>query len=358
VLVATVTRGTDWNPGDRMAWTRVFVQPINFSFAGYTVAATENDTLKVTSVEATRTQEFSADLALTIPGVKGPKATVGPSDEKTVKSSSDVTAQYEKLGIDIKSDFLRIIRESEAGGHVLGNTLISLSVVTDPATIRKSFPTDQKSFSADQVNAEITDKVVLQVTATHLQEEEAGAGEAVDPITYSPQAWPPHCPLLARVWMLYQERQIQGDDWKYYAEAQQKVSLRREVESPKDVELLGADDVSPAVWHLKIIPVKAAVPNSAGDPAAKESGQLLQATSPEGDPRDLVFTDYGQASALAHWLRTKNPTRSDDPVRIKSLTLNYHGGLGLMPFKDTQNECKTGEPGKAATTYMPVQASP
>ena len=51
VLVATVAKGAKWDLGDRMIWTRVFVQPINFSFAGYSVAATDNETVKLTSVE-------------------------------------------------------------------------------------------------------------------------------------------------------------------------------------------------------------------------------------------------------------------------------------------------------------------
>ena len=74
VFVATVAKGAKWDLGDRMIWTRVFVQPINFSFAGYTVAATDNETVKVTSVEATDTRKFSADIGLTIPGLEGPKA--------------------------------------------------------------------------------------------------------------------------------------------------------------------------------------------------------------------------------------------------------------------------------------------
>jgi len=65
ILVATVTEGTDWNPGDRMVWTRVFVEPINFSFAGYTVAATENENINVTSVEATETRKLSAEIGPT-----------------------------------------------------------------------------------------------------------------------------------------------------------------------------------------------------------------------------------------------------------------------------------------------------
>ena len=69
-LVATVTKGTDWSPGDRMEWTRVFALPINFVFAGYTVAATENETVRIASLEATRAQKVSADIGLTFPGLE------------------------------------------------------------------------------------------------------------------------------------------------------------------------------------------------------------------------------------------------------------------------------------------------
>jgi hypothetical protein len=92
VLVATVTKGVNWDPGDRMMWTRVFVEPINFTFTGYTVAASDNVTVKVTSVEATKTRKFSADLGLTLPGVEeGPKASVGPSNERTIKTTRTLT---------------------------------------------------------------------------------------------------------------------------------------------------------------------------------------------------------------------------------------------------------------------------
>ena len=89
-----------------MMWTRVFIQPINFSFAGYTVADTDNVTVKVTSMEATKTQKLSADLGLTVPGLdEGPKMSVSPSNERTIKTTSDISAHYEKLGIDIPTQF-------------------------------------------------------------------------------------------------------------------------------------------------------------------------------------------------------------------------------------------------------------
>jgi hypothetical protein len=91
VLVATVAKGANWDPGDRMVWTRVLVQPINFAFAGYKVAETENETLKVTSVEDTKTRKFSANLGLTIPGLEGPKG--GPRPEQRACHQDDCRHQ-------------------------------------------------------------------------------------------------------------------------------------------------------------------------------------------------------------------------------------------------------------------------
>ena len=142
VLVATVAKGLEWNPGDRMIWTRIFVEPINFAFAGYTVAATDNETVRIASLEATSSRKFSTDLSVAIPGMEAPKASVGAGGERSVKTTADVNAQYEKLGVDITRGFLRIIRESESGGDAVGNTTVALTAVTDAQTIWKQFPAD------------------------------------------------------------------------------------------------------------------------------------------------------------------------------------------------------------------------
>ena len=91
ILVATVTKGTASRPGDRMMWTRTFVQPINFRFDGYSVAATDNAVTKITSVEATSSRKPSA-IDITVPGLKLPAATIDPGEERAVKSSTDITA--------------------------------------------------------------------------------------------------------------------------------------------------------------------------------------------------------------------------------------------------------------------------
>jgi hypothetical protein len=98
VLVATVAKGVRWPPGDRMMWMRIFVKPINFRFAAYTVAATENETVKVSSVEAQNTRKLSADIGLAIPGMDGSKIGLSPSRESTIKTTSDLSTLIRNYG--------------------------------------------------------------------------------------------------------------------------------------------------------------------------------------------------------------------------------------------------------------------
>ena len=322
VLVATVTKGTSWDPGDRMAWTRVFVQPINFKFAGYTVAATENETVKIASIEATSSRKFSAALGLTVPGVKGPTANISPSEEHAVTSTADITAQYERLGVDIlPNNFLRIIRESETGGDVVGNTTVSLSIVTDPVLIRYRYP-------GDTPKAPIGDDLVLAITAMHLDDADDKAM-----LTVLPQAQIPHCQLLARVWMLYAQRQIVTGR-EFYDESRQTVRIIRDAVQPADVTIMSADDVAP-VWYIRIV-----------QPGPKGADGKVLGTRLTGGPyRALVFTDYDQASKLASWVRQ----RSGKPLNGRSF--NYPDGASLVPWKPTGNECDFDN-GRSAEVYQ------
>jgi hypothetical protein len=326
VLVATVTRGADWQPGDRMVWTRVFVQPINFKFAAYTVAATDNETIKISSVEATNTRKLSADLALTIPGLEGPKASLGPSNEHTVKTTTDISAQYERLGVDIMPEFLRIIRESESGGDVLGNTKVALSVMTDPLMIRKR-PPGEKSAPPDDLN------IVLVVTDIHLDDEPFDKKSGPS-ITVLPQVPLPHCALRAKVWALYEQRHIDRGQ-EYYDESRHAVVFKRDVDEKRVIEIMGADDVSPTVWKIQIVPP--------GQTATvdRPDRTLIKGRIKDGTARDLVFSDYGRASKLAHWIRTH------PGVELSNLTLNYtrenaDNGDSVVTVKHLTDDCAEG----------------
>ena len=338
VVVATVTKGASWDPGDRMMWTRVFIEPINFSFAGYTVANTDNETLKVASVEATNSRKFSADIGLTIPGLEGPKAGLSPSVGRDVKTTSEINAQYERLGIDITPNFLRIIRESETGGDVAGNTTVSLTAVTDAQTIRKQFPNDDARHDTG------ADDVILLVTGTHFEGDSAtsgGAGQQTPTIDVLPQVPVPHCSLKARVWMLYEWREVESGR-ESYDESKQTVTLQRDAEDKADVEIMSADEVSPAIWSLR----KCAQAKCGGE------GDALTATVKDGDRyRRVVFTDYGVAVKLAHWLRTN---KQSTPAG-SNYTFNYDAESkeSLIPVKTMRDECTPKQEGDAAAVKPP-----
>jgi hypothetical protein len=278
-----------------MMWTRLFVEPINFSFAGYTIAATENENVKVTSMEVTDTRKLSAEIGLTIPSLEGSKASLSPSDEHTVKKTSDITAQYEKLGIDIMPHFLRVMRESEMGGDAVGNTLVSLSVVTDPVTIQRRYPHPE-----EKDNLPLGDDIVLQVTGSHLENETDELDEDHASITVLPQTPVPHCALRARIWMLYEQRHIDKGD-EYYEESQQTVSLMRDADEPRDVDFMSPDDVSPAAWSIQVVEKHTSQQNrnDEDNPITEVLGAYLKDDTSKGPTRELVFTDYGQASKQA-----------------------------------------------------------
>jgi hypothetical protein len=337
VLVANVAKGVYWAPGDRMVWTRVLIQPINFEFAGYSVAETDNEALKVTSVERTDSKKFSADLSATIPGMDGPKADVGPSRERSVKTNTDINAQYEKLGVDIMPRFLRIVRESETGGDAVGNTKISLTALTDPDTIRRRYPGEQVQHPSGD------DPIVLLVTKTHFDEDgdrpvdDKTKPDAKPAIDILPQTPVPHCALRARVWMLYEERQVDAGR-ESYDEAKQSVTMIHDAEDKQDVEIMSADEVSPAAWSLRLC--------ESSQCADKELHYLEASVLPTPPApaavspwRKVVFTDYGVAMRLAHSLRTHPATVLNGDYNFNFPREGDRTYMTLVPEKAKDDEC-------------------
>lgn len=258
------------------------------------------------------TRKLGADIALTIPGVEGPKADVTPDVEHSVTASSSVQAQYEKLGIDITSDFLRIIRESETGGDTVGNTTVSLAMQIDPETIG---PTE-----ADKPAPRRDPELVLRVTDVKLPNE----GESADvtpKLPVAPQLLLPHCALIARVWMLYDQRHILDATNEYFEEARQHIAFVHDSDGPWQLQMMSADEVSPPVWSI------------AYEPPPAGAAPFVTAHLGGGDPRRLVFPDYATASQFAHWLRT-HPGQM-----IGDLQFDYTAGRSIYPGRTTGPDC-------------------
>lgn len=318
ILVATVTKGLDALPGDRLVWTRVFVKPINFHFAGFTVAATANKTLKVADIETTENSKIDLDPEATalLPLLK----TVGVSrtSETNRKVSAQITEVVEDLGVDIQPEFLRIIRESGTGGDVMGNTRIKLSIVTDPTLIRAT--------PRERHPAQRGENVALFVSSVHLSDggqhltDETGAE-----VTVLPQNVLPHCPLTARVWMLYEYRKIVAGS-EHHTEGLQIVELDRSGEDVQDVEIVPADDIAPAVWSINY----------------QQNGQPLTAHVQGDTPHRLVFSDYVTASELIHWLKIE-----EGPKILGGLQFDFHPDDTLIPTKANVADCGYGAQDKS-----------
>ncbi|HTW26699.1 MAG TPA: hypothetical protein VME92_06210 [Acetobacteraceae bacterium] len=350
VLVATVTKGTKTQPGDRFIWTRVFIQPINFEFADYTVAATDNRSVKLASLETTvtRTLNLGGGLGRVAPALANPNATA--SSEETRKANADISEQYENLGIDIQPGFLRIIRESAAGGDVTGNVAIALSVVTDPRVIRRKYPG-----AADDRNQ--VENLALQVVDVQLASDGAGPAKTPPTVSVLPVDQLPHCALKAVVWMIYEERVIDRGR-ENYLEGLQTVHLLQDGEPKHAVEIVRADDISPAVWSVRILPRD--VPLSV---ANIERAPTLLAQTNDATPRRLVFTDYRAASELIHWLK-QNPQSSQLGTlhMIAPVNAGAWDALTLLPYKTTRDECQQPPPaarqeaGSGGSPQQPVHA--
>ena len=229
---------------------------------------------------------------------------------------------------------MRIMRESETGGDAVGNTEVALTGVTDPETIRRHYPKERIQHSSDGL-------IELLVTGTHSDEEASGeqsAGKKMKPIDVLPQVPVPHCALRARVRMLYEERKVENGR-EFYDEAKQSVTLLRDAEDKQDLDIMSADEVSPAVWSLRLLSC-----DKDGRCTEEEVLKAQQSVTDAPNPslwRNVVFTDYGVAIRTALWLRTHPGETLSSGYRF-----NYPIGAdgktyaSLVPVKKTADECK------------------
>jgi hypothetical protein len=331
VLVATVSKDSEWLPGDRMVRMEIRVEPRNFEFASYTIAATDTETVKVSSVEATEVRKLPSDIDLAFPGLGEVKASGLPGQERTVKTTADINSQYEQLGIDITPVELHIIRESSVGGDVVGNTRIALSMITDALMIMNG---------AKREAVKPKEEIVLAVTGLNLEAQPP----TMDVVPLVPL---PHCALQATISASYNQRHIvRGRE--FYDEALHDVRFVSGDILPEQggtIAIAGADDVSPFVWTIQLVPPNEQ-PNNQWHNG--EWHALSAMAEVNGALRRIVFSDYGRAVKVAHWVRThaldtlaSTPTGS--PTEKAGLyTFNYRdkSNYGLAVIKRTGDSCR------------------
>ena len=315
VLVATVAKGLRSVPGERLLWTRVFVQPINFKFAGYGAASSDIKTIKVATLENNQTANLSLGLDAVLPSLG--KTAEPASAAASNKITADINQQYESLGVDIRPRFLRIIRESATGGDVVGNTMIQLSTLTDPRLIVRT------AANEDATGKEYRATPALVIDQAQPADGVASLDEDNAEFSAHPQDILPHCPLIAETWMIYEIRKVEAGA-NHYLEGLQRVQLIRDGELKQTVEIVPADDIAPAVWSVKRQTAETP-PDQAPD---------LQAKLADGTLAKVVSTDYAAVARLARWLMAKGPGQP-----LNGMALSHVPGETLVPFKNTRNEC-------------------
>ena len=125
-------------------------------------------------------------------------------------------------------------------------------------------------------------------------------------------------------------------------ESKQKVTIMRDAEERADVEVMNADEVSPAVWSLK----------KCAQTKCGDDSQPLKATVKDAQRfRKVVFTDYGVAVKLAHWLRTN---KQSTPAG-SNYTFDYgpNSNESLIPVKSRIDECQAPQAGDVAAAKGP-----
>jgi hypothetical protein len=273
-LVAVVNKGLAAKPGERLMWTWILVKPINFEFAGYSIVQTDNQTLNIEHVMHQTTTQVQGQVSGTLPGPGSVNPSLSGSVQNQYSTSADITQEYENLGVDIMPRFLRIYRESERNRDVAGNTIISLSLVSDPNNLD---------------NHGMADPAVTLLRAAGLKLSRAGALLAPQnaSLTIELIESPLHCPLRAQVQLISQIRRIKGDNASYN-EGEHHVSIEQLATRWREVPLVSADEAVPAAFGIYYGSGKFRKP--------------VFATTPNGERLQLAFADYESAQAMANWM--------------------------------------------------------
>lgn len=350
-LVANVTKGWDAVPGERLVWTWIDVRPLNFSFDGYTVLATDSQLLNIEQITNATTASANASLGKTgsdttatttagspiskvLTDVAGSTAGVGGSLSNTYTTTASINQQYVKLGADIVPDELRIFRESERNLDVAGNTLIALTLKLDPSKWKGvGMETSLRVLKQDLAKPDGTLVAPADVTFELAQNQA-----------------PPRCALQALVTLHYQTRRPR--DGRSYVEGQQTVTYARASTEPTVVDIVPADEVRKPAWRV----YAKAAPDIA-----------LHASGPFENDLPIDFATYEQARNFVIWLTRMGSTMlgKDEPAIGKTGLRLTSGITGQSLFAGDYFVKRVADPSNLAmrcagmrTRALPPVATP
>ena len=316
-LVANVTKGWSARPGERLVWTWIHVQPLNFLFDGYTVAATDRQLLAVgqighstaigvggslgqTSTDTGTTTTAAPPVTSVLARALGATAGLTGSFNNTTTSSASINQQYTPLGVDILPTELRIYRESERNLDAAGNSLIALTMRVD-----------------DTRWTELSHEITQRVTSLDLARPD-GSFQAPADVTFevTRNRAPPHCPLLADVTLIYQFREV--EDGRSYIEGQHRADYRQDSSTTRGVIVVPADEVRRPSWRIY---------------PGQSSSQALRVLDVFGYENPLDFTTFEQARNFAQWLNDPgNPLLTQERPSIGKAGLVLTSGVHQEPL--------------------------
>ena len=273
-IVINVSKGFEALPGDRLMYTVVLVRPLDrvFRFADYKIAATDTKVQNIAHIDDKLESSAAAELKPGAGSLRG--GDVSGKVTRTAEAAADITQQYENLGVDITPDLLRVTRESERGLDVVGNTIVAVTLA----------PPD----SALAAAAYLGSSPRMFEAARPLRAAKAS-------LDISPLSYLAACPVRAEARLVYRLRRIDAGR-EFYTEGRQRVTLEDGATPWLPYTLVDASQAQPELYQLII--------NS-----GPRAGQAVEAVTPGGGQRPLLFTDRSAAGDVAEWMSRSRATQ-------------------------------------------------
>ncbi|MGU3392294.1 hypothetical protein [Sphingomonas sp. M1A8_2b] len=297
-VVVSVQKPASAGVGDRLMRTVVTIKPVNrsFEFAGYTIAATDNRVQDIAKLSTT--SDASLDVSLAPPIKALGDVGISGKASRSHTTSADIVQQYEKLNIDIDPETMTIVRESERGLDVVGNTIVNLTIVP-------RLPE----------NGNILPLVFLAASQDLVQNGVLRTAKAAS-IDLEPLSPPIKCAVRASVTMRYLMRRVESGA-EYYTEGKQTVSLVQGETRPAGHILVREEETQLPLWQI-----------------VTPDGQGLIASPGLGASAPLVFDNYASAQEFAGWLdRTRAATIGKAKVQLRVNGAAIAASPSVMPYE-------------------------